>query len=212
MVDELIEVYNSIKTQIEEKYEIFQELGENGSDEELFAEMIFCICTPQSSAKAGWKAASRILKEDLFNADEYVLQDILGTSGVRFKKNKVKYIIHNRPSFYPGTKEALNHILSAPPLTARETLVKGVKGWGMKEASHFMRNIGFGDKLCILDRHILRCLKEFEIIDSIPNGIDRATYLRIEEEMKHFSKEINIPVFALDFVFWAREHKGEIFK
>jgi N-glycosylase/DNA lyase len=211
-MDELLETYSNVKEKIEEKYEIFQELWDKGTDEDLFAEMIFCICTPQSSAKAGWKAATKILNDDLFEADEFILQDVLGTSGVRFKKNKVKYIIHNRPKFYPGTKMKLASILAADPMTARDHLVKAVKGWGMKEASHFMRNIGFGDKLCILDRHILRCLVEFEVIDSIPNGIDRATYLQIEEEMKHFSKEVQIPLFALDFVFWAREHKGEIFK
>lgn len=211
-MDELIEVYSDIKDKIEQKYNTFQELWETGSDEELFAEMIFCVCTPQSSAKAGWKAASKILNDNLFDADEYVLQDVLGSSGVRFKKNKVKYILHNRSRFWPGTKERLSHILVNDPYSARESFVKNVKGWGYKEASHFMRNIGFGDKLCILDRHILRCLKEFEVIDTIPNGIDRATYLQIEQEMKHFAKEIDIPVFALDFVFWAREHNGEIFK
>ena len=42
----------------------------------------------------------------------------------------------------------------------RNWLAENVKGYGLKEASHFIRNIGKSEnKIAILDRHILRNLK-----------------------------------------------------
>jgi N-glycosylase/DNA lyase len=81
----------------------------------------------------------------------------------------------------------------------------------MKEASHFLRNIGQGEELCILDRHILRELDEYGIVP-YPKRFDASTYLQIESEMKKYAKEIRIPVFALDFVFWAETHNDVVFK
>ena len=47
----------------------------------------------------------------------------------------------------------------------RNWLAKNVKGYGLKEAGHFLRNIGISDnKITILDRHILRNLKKLNII------------------------------------------------
>ncbi len=87
----------------------------------------------------------------------------------------------------------------------------GVKGMGYKEASHFLRNIGFGEELAILDRHILKNLKEFGVIDEIPSSISKKKYMEIESKMKEFSVSANIPIDHLDLVFWYKE-TGEIFK
>jgi len=47
-------------------------------------------------------------------------------------------------------------LLSKSAKEAREYLVDHVKGLGFKESSHFLRNIGFSDKVAIIDRHVLR--------------------------------------------------------
>lgn len=93
----------------------------------------------------------------------------------------------------------------------REWLVKNIKGLGYKEASHFLRNIGFGEKIAILDRHILRNLKELGIIEEIPKSISRTKYIQIEKNMIGFSKQIDIPLSHLDLLLWYKE-TGEIFK
>ena len=81
----------------------------------------------------------------------------------------------------------------------------------MKEASHFIRNIGLGKELAILDRHILRNLLKFEVISNIPRTLGKKTYLHIESKMKEFSNKIDIPMSDLDLLFWSEE-TGEIFK
>jgi len=80
------------------------------------------------------------------------------------------------------------------PEKIRVWLVKNIKGFGYKEASHFLRNIGLGENIAILDRHILKNLKRFKVIKEVPISISPRKYLEIENKMKLFSKKIKIPV------------------
>ena len=94
----------------------------------------------------------------------------------------------------------------------REWLVENIKGLGYKEASHFLRNIGLGKDLAILDRHILKNLKRYGVIDKMPASLGtKKVYLDIERRMLEFSKKINVPPDELDLLFWARQ-TGFVFK
>ena len=112
----------------------------------------------------------------------------------------------------PGIKEKLikQDILFDIP-KARTWLVKNIKGLGMKEASHFLRNIGFFEEIAILDRHILKNLKKSGAIKSVPKTLSAKKYLELEKQMQGFSEKTGIPMQDLDLFFWAQE-TGEIFK
>ncbi len=97
------------------------------------------------------------------------------------------------------------------PFGSREWLVSNVNGLGYKEASHFLRNIGMGEKFAILDRHILRNLNAFGVIESIPAIVSKKRYLQIEECMTGFAEDVQIPLSHLDLLFWYKE-VGEVFK
>ena len=127
--------------------------------------------------------------------------------GVRFKNKKAQYIIEAR-RFY-NIKEILKNLKDV--FEMREWLCKNIKGIGYKEASHFLRNIGFYEDVAILDRHILKNLKKLKVIEEIPKNLTKKNYLEIENKMKKFAKEIGIPLPHLDFVLWYKE-TGEIFK
>ena len=89
--------------------------------------------------------------------------------------------------------------------------MQNIRGLGYKEASHFLRNIGLGEDIAILDRHILRNLAMIGLIEDTPNSMSRKKYLQIEGEMAEFAKQIRIPLSHLDLLFWYKE-TGEIFK
>jgi len=86
-----------------------------------------------------------------------------------------------------------------------------VKGIGLKEASHFLRNIGLGGDIAILDRHILKNLARLGVIQSVPPTLTSRRYLEIESSMKEFARSTGIPMDHLDFVLWYRETE-DIFK
>jgi len=89
--------------------------------------------------------------------------------------------------------------------------VRDIDGFGYKEASHFLRNIGRGEGLAILDRHVLRNLRRHGVLRSVPDSLARRRYLEIEEKVQRFARDVRISMAALDLVFWSRE-TGEVFK
>ena len=94
----------------------------------------------------------------------------------------------------------------------RDWLVKEkrVKGLGYKEASHYLRNIGYRG-YAILDKHILRSLAELEIIDDPQPPNTRAKYLATEEKLKNLATQTEIDFDELDLVLWSMK-TGEILK
>ena len=211
-VEELKERYREMKDVIEKRLEEFDSLWKEGSEEEVFAELVFCLLTPQSRAKLCWCAVEHLIEKGLLlNGGERDIEDVL--KGVRFRKNKARYIVEARKlSTRKGQLELKKFLSSFGDVkTLREWLVRNVKGMGYKEASHFLRNIGLGKDMAILDRHILKNLKAFGVINDIPRSLSRKKYLEIEEKMRKFSHEIRIPMSHLDLLFWSRQ-TGEIFK
>jgi N-glycosylase/DNA lyase len=88
--------------------------------------------------------------------------------------------------------------------------VRNIKGLGYKEASHFLRNIGFKG-YAILDRHILRNLCRWGVTEETASPGSKKKYLEIEAKMKDFANEIGIDFDDLDLLFWSNE-TGEILK
>ncbi|MFH1728644.1 MAG: N-glycosylase/DNA lyase [Pseudomonadota bacterium] len=208
----LLKEYAEIKSLIKKRIKEFKLAFFKGEDEKLFSELVFCIFTPQSKAKNCWQTVERLVKKDLlFKGNAKILASHMNY--VRFRNNKANYVVAARELFKVNKENNLrNTILSFDDtFSLRNWLVDNVKGYGYKEASHFLRNIGYGDKLAILDRHILKNLKLFGVINEIPRTITKKVYYEIETKMLSFSKELNIPADHLDLLFWYKE-AGEVFK
>ncbi|MDR2448169.1 MAG: N-glycosylase/DNA lyase [Treponema sp.] len=207
----LYDVYLHIKDRIDERLEEFRRLFSEGSDKDIFKEMCFCICTPQNNAQKAWKAVCRLDDEGrLENGAFEEAAEVLRAEGVRFHKNKASYILKNRSLFYPNIRERISRIArDKEQAETRDTLAKSVSGWGLKEASHFLRNIGLGSRICILDRHILRQLALNGVIET--TALSPKTYHGIEQRMMRFAEQERIPVDALDLTLWYQE-KRELFK
>ena len=181
------------------------------TNDQIFAELCFCLLTPQSKAKSCWRSIEYLVEKDiLLKGNASQIKENL--TGVRFHNNKSGYIIESRERYLNGDLKKLKKFLTATkPFKLREWLVKNIKGYGFKEASHFLRNVGLGDDLAILDRHILKNLVIFGVIEEIPKTLSKNVYNDIEKKMKTFSKKISIPLNHLDLLLWYKE-AGEIFK
>ena len=210
-VQELQSLYNEKRDQIQNRLQEFKQVLE-WPDEDVFAELCFCLLTPQSSAKVCWDAVTRLKQHTLLlKGQAGELESYL--KEVRFGDSKARYIVEARNQF---TKDGELHLKSRisgfyNAFELREWLVKNVKGLGYKEASHFLRNIGRGEEFAILDRHILRNLNRMRVIPEIPVSITKKRYLEIEEKLRRFSSQIGIPMADLDLLFWSKE-TGWIFK
>jgi len=209
---EIKELYRDVRPLIEKRLMEFRGIWEKGDDYAMFKEFIFCLLTPQSKAKICWDAVERMEKKSLLMNGDYreVLECL---EGVRFKNKKAEYIINSRAIFLengiPRIKPIISRFKSAEE--ARDFLVKDVKGMGYKEASHFLRNIGCGENLAILDRHILKNLKFLGKIKHIPQSISRRIYMELENIFLRTAEELDIPPAHLDLLLWFKE-SGEVFK
>ncbi len=203
--------YIKIRSDIDERLKEFERVWDEG-DERLFRELCFCIFTPQSKAKVCWDTVKELDGRDqLLSAEEEEIAKEI--KRVRFRFNKAGYLVEAREKFAEKDCVSLKEMIDSfsNGKEARGWIVDNVKGLGLKEASHFLRNIGKGDELAILDRHILKNLNEAGVIEEVPKSLTEKRYKDIEKKMKRFSKEIGIPMNHLDLLLWYRE-TGEIFK
>lgn len=210
---EIEKIYKEKQKDIEKRLREFKEIWEKGGNEDIHAELSFCILTPQSKAVNAWKAITTLRENGLlFNGSAEDIVEYLNI--VRFKNNKAKYLVALREQMQNEkgeiiTKDFFNSI--ADVKEKREWIVKNIKGMAYKEAGHFLRNVGFGKEIAILDRHILKNLVKLEVIEDVPKSLTPKLYLEIEEKMKAYCKFISIPMDSLDLLLWYKE-AGEIFK
>jgi N-glycosylase/DNA lyase len=212
LVDEIMAIYSAIRRQVEQRLDIFRRIWETGDERELFTELAFCILTPQSGARRCGHALDLLVKTGLlFGGSSQEISREIGM--VRFRNNKARYLAEARKRFIEDG-ESIREIHSSgghDPHGTRRWMAAHVRGIGYKEASHFMRNIGIGEDLAILDRHVLRNMVKLGLIAELPAALSPARYHSIERLLGGFAAEIGIPMGHLDFVLWYRE-TGDIFK
>ena len=95
---EILRIYRRIKHEIEARLGEFKRLWAEGSEEDIFAELAFCILTPQTKARNCWDAVLRLRDADLLlKGNEKQIAEAL--EGVRFRHKKAKYIVEARNFF-----------------------------------------------------------------------------------------------------------------
>ena len=210
---EVQKIYENIRSRIEERLDEYRKIWRDGDNKDIFCELAFCILTPQSKARNAWKAISELRDNNLlFTGSEEEMLPFLNI--VRFNRTKAKnlYILRKQMTDENGkfiTKDFFSTFNSA--FEMREWIVKNIRGMSYKAASHFLRNVGFGQELAILDRHILKNLAALDVIKEVPKTVTPKLYKEIEEKLKEYCKEIDIPMENIDLLLWYLEAK-DIFK
>ena len=165
---------------------------------EWFSELCFCILTANTTADGGMKLQAT-LGDSVCELSENELSNKLKELQYRFPNVRAKYIHEAKKCL-----KIKDMIKKMPSKEAREFIVDNIKGLGMKEASHFLRNTGRKD-VAIIDRHILRILGYN--IDSLT----RDQYLEIEREMEKLGKMTKTNLAELDLILWAIQ-TGKVLK
>jgi N-glycosylase/DNA lyase len=173
----------------------------------IFEELAFCLLTANTSAATSMKAVDT-LRPVLKTGTLEDLKSALKSAGYRFPNKRAEYIYEARQNHYCDLKDKLDSF--SDPREARQYLVESIKGLGFKEASHFLRNIGYPG-LAILDKHVLRCLKEQGVIEEVPKTLNQTRYLEIEGKMQNYSRDIGIDIDELDLLLWSSKN-GSIMK
>ncbi|RLG22193.1 N-glycosylase [Methanosarcinales archaeon] len=166
---------------------------------DVFKELCFCILTANFNAEKSIKIQEEI-GDGFLTLSETELATRLRQLGHRYPNVRARYIVEAR-------KHELK--LEADVFKMREWLVNNVKGIGYKEASHFLRNVGYED-VAILDFHILNILEKYNVIKK-PKSLTKRRYLEIEEKMREIAKRLEISLGELDLYLWYIE-TGKVLK
>ncbi len=184
--------------------------SETKDDHRLFEELAFCIFTANTSAEMGLKAVDAVRNVLITGAPVEMTRRLEGI--YRFNNLRPEFIVHTRNHLKNTLnfelKKKINSFSSKNEL--RDFFVDNVKGFGYKEASHFLRNIGFKG-YAILDKHIINSLHEFGVLLTNDKPKNAKEYIEIEQKFIDFSKNIGIDVDELDLLLWSRKN-GRILK
>ena len=189
---------------VDSRIKEFKKLGEQSSDE-IFKELCFCILTANFNAEGGIKIQKEI-GNDFLTLTEAQLVKKLKELGHRYPKTRAGYVIEAR-KYKDSLKETIRSFEDEHKL--REWLDKNVKGLGYKEASHFLRNVGF-ENLAVIDFHIIDILAKYNVIEK-PKTLTRRKYLEIEELLRKIAKKLDINLAELDLYLWHAE-TGKVLK
>ena len=192
-----------ISNKIEEKIKIFTSMKHQHIDT-IFPELCYCILTANCPAKRCMNIQNH-LTNDFLNAPTDEISKKLKKHGYRFPNTRAEYITTSRTmiDIIKQVLETYDHD------QRRKWLVENIKGFGYKESSHFLRNIGYLD-YAIVDTHIIDLLNRYGIIKPVKN-ITSKTYLTIEKKLDHMAKELQISLGELDLYLWYLE-TGAILK
>jgi N-glycosylase/DNA lyase len=197
---------SQIKEIVDSRLEEFGAVRLGGPDE-IFKELCFCLMTANFSATGGIKIQKEI-DDGFLHLNEENLSQKLSELGHRFPNARAKYVVQSR-----NKKDELIKLLNemGDEIVLREWIVKNIKGLGMKESSHFLRNIGFKN-LAIIDFHIIDLLANHGLIEKPKNkSLTPKKYIEIENVLHEISKKSGLSLGELDLYLWYLE-TGKILK
>ncbi|MEZ5617526.1 MAG: hypothetical protein R3E40_04520 [Rhodocyclaceae bacterium] len=184
----------------------------NLSEADLRRELVACVLGSQVRFETAVSALDKLktagllkcswwrkIKDEGFEREVY---DCL-SRGYRFPRARAKQLAGARDAL---AKKSLTIRLSegVSPRAMRVDLIDAIPGLGPKQASMFLRNIGWSVELAILDTHVLRFMELKQLLTTAPNNIGSiAGYERAEHIAIKYADSYGEPVGYVDVAIWA---------
>ena len=195
-----------IRQTVDSRMKEFDEMGKK-SNHDLFKELCFCLMTANFSASGGLKIQNAV-GDGFHTMPEEELAKQLAILGHRFPNMRAKFIVEARQH-----KDNIKEILDSfqTDVERRKWFAENVKGLGMKESSHFLRNIGHKN-VAIIDFHIIDLMARHGVIEKPKNkSLTPKKYIEIENILNELSKKTQTSLGELDLYLWYDE-TGKILK
>jgi len=196
------------------------------TEEELLYEASVCIFGSQVVFEAAVATADRLRTCGLFrllhtsiNTAEYqadvraaladpltIELDGMTRSVMPRFRNRFASLLASTVGEIHGRGSSLRDILVSATSArhARETLIGRVWGFGPKQASLFLRRVGYSADMAILDRHVLEYLSLAWGLSAKPSALSRLlAYEEIEGEFRRIASDFGHSVGCLDLATWV---------
>ena len=203
LVDKIKILKKEIGDVVDSRIKEFESVGKEKEDK-VFSELCFCLLTANFQAEKCIKIQKDLGRGIEFLPEEKLAQE-LKKAGHRFWPQRAERIVNARAC----SLELQNAIMKKSGEEMRLWLVENVKGLGMKEASHFLRNVGHKD-VAIIDFHIIDLLVREGLVGK-PKTLTKKKYVEIEKVLRELGKKVGLDLARLDLYLWYIE-TGKILK
>lgn len=123
----------------------------------------------------------------------------------RFRNRLASLLVRTMADLYQGGTSLGALLRSAEsPRQARERLVNRVWGFGPKQASLFLRRVGYASDLAVLDTHVLYYLRLRDGTIHKAGSLSRlSAYECLETEFKRLAMDLGYSVGCVDLATWV---------
>lgn len=195
-------------------------------ESKLLSELVLCILSSQEKYEVALAAIRELKKEKVFdnpkpNIAIGVIKDKINNilqkpfefeidnkqylRRLRFYSKKAQYIISTIENIYSNDL-TIKKILLMGNCTneTRKTIISYSSGLGPKQASMFLRNIGYYTEYAVLDKHIIDYMRLMGLTTESKSSFSNiALYQQVEKKLKTFAESLNINLLHLDLAIWT---------
>jgi len=197
-------INSDIKELVDKRIREFSVIKQD-SITKIFKELCFCVMTANCGAEKCIEVHEGV-GDGFLTLSETQLSERFKELGYRFPNLRAKYIAEDQ-NYMNLLEEMLKNNENEQEL--RDWIVKTMKGIGYKEASHFLRNIGYKN-YAIVDFHIIDLLVKYDLYQR-PKTLTKKKYLEVESLLKEIASILNLNLAELDLYLWYLE-TGKILK
>ena len=182
------------------------------SEDDLWRELVFCILGSRVRFEAVHAAVERmggmcLLSQPWRNTgfDQYEEDTVTALSGgYPFYRVRANQIRRAAEHLYTSRGSILKLLDSAGDVrSARRVLVVEVAGLGPKQASLFLRNVGYARHIAILDVHVLTYLNWVGLTDTLIKSVSTLSkYEVLEDSFIEHAYEFGYSPDQFDLAVW----------
>lgn len=199
------------------------------SEEELWRELCLCILSSNLPYEMAQSSTAHLTKKGYLNliwiaktrnsqkliAEElskpiYLPRRVDGSfRKYRFPNQRAKDI-RKAAILIVSKKNWLKQLLqtSSSEREVRNVLARHLPGVGLKQASHFLRNVGYSKRLAIIDSHVVSFLEGIGAVsDKKLKTITRKTYMELEALLEKICDKHGLDLAVFDMAIWNYMHK-----
>jgi len=178
---------------------------------EVWQSLLFCILSSQVRTSIAARATTAVLTEVPFFKAMLSSREVYWETkrillrkdiGHRFPEVRSRQISYSWFSFAQIKDELYNYLDAfRTDVAARDAVMQLFPGLGLKQASMFLRDIGFSDRLCVIDTHVLWYCAH--VGNKYRGALTPKKYLEIENYLLNQSDGFGVAPNLLDSAIWV---------
>lgn len=196
------------------------------SENKLLSELVLCILSSQEKYEVALSVMKELRKQNVLrvpknktefrevkfqvksilqNPVEYKSNEKTYSRRLRFFLKKAQYIIDTIENIYLNDL-TIREILRQEECIqeTRKNIINYSCGLGPKQASMFLRNVGYHTEFAVLDKHVIDYMKMMGLTTVSERSFSNiSTYQKMEMKLKSYAESFNLNLLHLDLAIWT---------